>query len=734
MWESTISSLKAAMPELFELGPYKPFERTGPALWLRSIEARAVDGAPAVGTTPVLYLPGISKEQLRAAEDCPPELAALVELQYRGVMWPHVNGKDWTPFAFLVSKHGTDLDVAKDQPTLDSLARALPALMNEPLAQLAGKRLDADYFNALLAPDAVGSLLRWLNNQDAFRASRTDAEWNALCQQCVTDMQFDPRTDGPLKAAKCLAARSSTWKAVWQRFAETPTSFPGVVEWLIKAAPKQPDIFDSAEVWPSVNVANEEQLAGALKKLANVAPHEAIAGVIQLEQQHGVRRAYAWQKLGLSPLATALEPLARLASLCAQIPGAPSMQAYAATYASDTWRVDAAALSAMEACGALDHSGPVLGALRSMYLPWLEGTARHLQQLMRDAGTPPAKRESPITLAKGRVVLFADGLRLDVAQRLADRLISAGLAVTSDWEWSTVPSVTATAKPAASPVARVMYGEANDSFCARLSDTKQLVTQDRFVKALEGTGWQCLGANETGEPSGSAWTESGTLDKRGHNEGWKLARSIETELRDLANRIRSLVRAGWSELIIVTDHGWLLMPSGLPKVELKAFLTDDRWGRCASLKDGAQTDSQTFAWHWNPSVSIASPPGVGCYRANVEYTHGGVSLQEMVTPVLRVTAGADNGSAPRLIDAKWTAALCRVTLKGVTADFRVDVRTNASDPNSSLLADKQSRAPTGEGKVTVYLEDDADIGKSAEIILLDAAGQVIDSLSTTIGE
>jgi hypothetical protein len=73
-----------------------------------------------------LYLPGISREQLRAAEDCPQELAALVELQYRGAMWLHVNGKEWTPYGFLVSKHGgLDLDVAKDQATLDALAGAL---------------------------------------------------------------------------------------------------------------------------------------------------------------------------------------------------------------------------------------------------------------------------------------------------------------------------------------------------------------------------------------------------------------------------------------------------------------------------------------------------------------------------------------------------------------------------------------------------------------------------------
>ncbi len=49
-------------------------------------------------------------------------------------MWLHVNGKEWTPYAFLVSKHGgLGLDVAKDQATLDALAGRLPRCMAEPI-------------------------------------------------------------------------------------------------------------------------------------------------------------------------------------------------------------------------------------------------------------------------------------------------------------------------------------------------------------------------------------------------------------------------------------------------------------------------------------------------------------------------------------------------------------------------------------------------------------------------
>ena len=723
------------LPELFLLGSYAPEQRTGPALWLRCIEARVVDGAPPVGTTPILYLPGISREKLRAAEDCPQELAALVELQYRGVMWLHMNGKEWTPYGFLISKHGgLELDVAKDQATLDALAGALSSLMAEPLSQLQNRRLDSEFFNGLVVPDATGLLLRWLSDQETFKQRRSDAEWKAFCEQCRADFRFDPVKDGQLKAAKLLAERANSWSKVWQRFAEVPVSYPGIVGWLKRAAPNNPSMYDSAEVWPNINKSEERKLQQALESLVDRSQDEVIRRIAELETEHASRRGYPWRKLGLSPLATALEPLAQLASLCKTAPGAPTPEAYAAFYASEGWRVDAAALATMAACGSPEQHGAVLGTVRAVYLPWLETTARHLQQLIHEHGQSISKRAKPIEAATGRLILFADGLRMDVAEQLAEKLAVGGIESTHDWEWSTIPSVTATAKPAASPIAdAVRGGDAGDEFSTRLISTEQFLTQDRFVTTLKERGWQFLSSDETGDPSGSAWTEAGALDKRGHTEGWKLARSVETEVRDLVSRIGALLKAGWTEVIVVTDHGWLLVPGGLPKVELKSFLTETRWGRCAALKAEAKTNALAFTWHWNPEVMMASPPGAGCFRASMEYSHGGVSLQEMVTPVLRVKAARPTDGSARLLEAKWTGAKCRVSVGGDCLGVRVDVRTTQSDSKTSLLADKHARDTTPDGKVTVFLENDADIGMKAEIVLLDSKWQVIDSLSTILG-
>lgn len=736
-WFGVMPDLLSMIPELYQLGSYDPERRSGPALWLRCIESRAVDGAPAEGTAPILYLPGVSREQLRAAEDCPSDLAALVELQYRGAMWMHINGKEWTPYAFLVSKHGgLDLDVTRDQATLDALAGALPTLLAEPLARLRDRHLDAEFFNGLMAPDATGLLLRWMSDPDGFKQKRTDAEWKAFCQQCKTEAKLDPVKDGPLKAAELLAARANHWAKVWQRFAESPSTYAGIVEWLKRAAPKTAGMFDSAETWPTINASEEQALKIALEALTDTPQDQAINRIRELEARHAERRTYPWHKLGMSPIASALEPLAQLAELCAITPGAPTAEAFAEAYAKGGWKADAKALAALAACTAPETQAAVLGAVRSVYLPWVDSTARHLQQLIYNQGQTTTKRSGPINPAPGRLVIFADGLRMDIAQLLIERLKTVGVHAEQEWEWSAIPSVTATAKPAASPIAGGLRGaEPGDEFSPRLSSTGQPLTHARFMEALRANDWQVLGFSETGNASGWAWAECGSLDKRGHNEGWKLARSVEAEVQELTSRIRELVQAGWREILVVTDHGWLLMPGGLPKVELKAFLTETRWSRCAALKTEAQTDVQTYKWYWNPTVMMACPPGAGSYLAGVEYAHGGVSLQEIVTPVLRISAGTVIAGPARIVEAKWTGAKCRVAVSGDHAGMRIDVRVSQADPMSSLLTDKQAREITPDGKVTVFLEDDgdADSGKHAEIVLLDSEGHVIHALSSVLG-
>ncbi len=738
LWSGVLPQLREALPELYQLGAYAPAQRIGPALWLRCIEGRTIEGAPAPEVTPIFYLPGVGKETLRAVEDCSMEVAALVELQFRGNVWLHTNGKEWTPAAFLVSKHGgLSLDLANDQATREAVIRALPKLLEESVESLRGRHIDADFLNGLLAPDGVGLLLRWLSNPEAFQKQQTPAEWEAFCHQTRSDFGLDVIKDGPLKAARQLAGRNGAWEKVWTRFADSPSNFSGVVHWLRKAAPREMSLFDSdraAEVWPDHNDQAELALAAAITALGDRSQDEVIERLKSLESAGAKRRAYPWARLGMSPWAMVLEPLHRLALACGTTPGAPNPEAFATAYATTGWRVDADAIATLETSKVLDDPNPILKVVRALYLPWVDSTARHLQAQLEANGAKTSKRTPAIEPQRGRVVLFADGLRMDIAALLQSELESEGHTANRDWEWSTLPSVTATAKPAASPIsANVMGSETGEGFQTRLIATGQTLTHERFKSALAAAGWQILEPTEAGNPEGSAWTEAGAIDKRGHNEGWKLARSLADERRDLIVRINQLIAAGWKEVIVVTDHGWLLMPLGLPKVELKAFLTEDRWGRCASLKPGAQSHQQTYHWHWNEQVGIVCPPGAGSYRAGTEYSHGGISLQETVIPYVTVTSGAASKGGTRIAEAKWNQATCRVTVSGEAAGFLLDLRTSLGDPGTSLLADKQPRELTAEGKATLFLETDADIGQRAEIVLLSSNKQVIHSLPTTLG-
>jgi len=80
-WEGIIPRLQAFMPEFQVLGEYGPTRRTGPAIWLRCIIERTFpDVELPEHSTPVLHLPGVSRQTLRAARDCPDALRRQIAL------------------------------------------------------------------------------------------------------------------------------------------------------------------------------------------------------------------------------------------------------------------------------------------------------------------------------------------------------------------------------------------------------------------------------------------------------------------------------------------------------------------------------------------------------------------------------------------------------------------------------------------------------------------------------
>ena len=274
------------------------------------------------------------------------------------------------------------------------------------------------------------------------------------------------------------------------------------------------------------------------------------------------------------------------------------------------------------------------------------------------------RSQAPASLsdtAKGTVILFADGLRYDVAQKLKQKLAERGFQPELSWRWTALPTVTPTAKPACSPITDLFSGdEACQEFRPKIRDSGKDVTSDRFRQLLEERGCQSLDDKKIGQPDGIAWIEYGSIDSTGHKDGCKLAKRIQDELNGLSEIVAILLNGGGKKVKGGTDHGWLLMPGGLPKIELPKFLAETRWGRCALIKEGVKSDYPTVPWHWAETVHIAVPPGVGAFKTSLEYSHGGLSLQECLVPELTIGSAATTTAEAVVSSVKWVGLRCRI--------------------------------------------------------------------------
>ena len=730
-WEPLVPRLRAALP-LLTLGTYDPLARTGPAIWLRCMIAQTLPEADwPEAETPILYLPGISRQDLRAVSQCPQALKPLAELQYRGTLFTQKNARDWTIEAFLRSADGgLQIEVSTDAATREALPRTLLRLSDEPLASLRAEvPLSAARLNALLNPEPVRDLLLWLNDPQAQRAAKDMAAWGAFHDHCRSEFGFDPEADGVFTAAALLGQRQGAWLSVWNRFTEAPARYPALPALLRQARPsKTDDLFFDLSSWPQDNEEAETALRDDLAALPD-AVTEARRLVRELEKRHGPRRQWVWTELGQSPLASVLSALTALADATEVPLGGATPQEIAAAYSGGGWRADSAVLDALAGVEASSDVSVVKHAVNVLYHPWLRAAAEAFQQSIQRYPLPTPTAPDPTPKA-GVCTLFADGLRYDIAERLAAALEERGRAVKRDWQFTALPAVTPTAKPAVSPVAALLGPGAGFDTTVLADGVK--VTAEVLRREMIGQGYAILSGNGAAKTTEAAWSETGHLDEYGHGQGWKLALRVAEEVKSIAERVGTLLDAGWVEVKIVTDHGWLLLPGGLPKAEFPAHLAEAIKGRCARLKPTSQTDQQTVPWRWDPDVRIAVAPGIGCFVAGREYEHGGLSPQECVTPILRVRAGAGTQPTATIGSIKWNGLRCRVQVTDWAQGIMVDIRMKAADPATSLAT--VVKPVDSSGQASLVVEDEDREGEAAQIVLLDVGGNVIAKQPTTVGE
>lgn len=732
LWEGVAAAIAKARPGFFRLDEGGNRDFSGTAAWIR-YQLGNWNGQE----LPVVYLPGVQRHQFQRAVGFPDEARHLFALQFQGQFFTQQNGKDWTPLAFLSNADpGVALDVARDQGTLQAIQQQLSSILLTPAESLRGKKIEASDLHDLAVGDSVRMMLEWISDQEV------EASWSAE-QKAAFDgiakkeFGFDPRKDGRLVAAEKLVSGEGKWEVAWTRFEEAPSSnYPGMPQVLEKIHPG--DLFGSANIrLPAVNQRMEEELRASLRSVSNLSFSEAKDRLLSLAELNEGRAESVWASHGQAPLARSVQHLKRMVLAMKQGLHSQSLESLAKTYLEHGWEVDAEARRAWAVARRSEDASAVTEALRGAYLPWLQEVADLVQTKSQSYPMSSPAKAATFQPEPGSVLLFIDGFRADVAKEFLEGLNSVNFRAEIVPKWSALPSVTATAKPAWLPVAEELSGElASEKFEPSLKDSGKANSVDAFRKLLGEKGWTYLPTSETGNPSQAAWTEIGTLDKMGHSLEAKIAWQIESEIEGIKQRTWELFEAGWKKVILVTDHGWLWMPGGLPKVDLPKHLTQSKWGRCALPDPQAKHTLPQLPWFWRNDQPVVLAPGIGVFIKGKEYTHGGLSLQECLTLVItlsRVDGGKVRGCTT-INESKWTGLKLQVTLQPISQDLRIDLRSKPVDPASSLLTSTQrEKAPDQEGRLSIFIEDDSLLGQAAVLVVLQG-NDVLAKKNLTIGE
>jgi hypothetical protein len=128
-----------------------------------------------------------------------------------------------------------------------------------------------------------------------------------------------------------------------------------------------------------------------------------------------------------------------------------------------------------------------------------------------------------------------------------------------------------------------------------------------------------------------------TIDSLGHDNASDLIRHLHVEVDRLVQLIGKLHQWGYPDVHVLTDHGFVMTSGEVepPLVAMPAGRALVAKARYALLPAGAVVEAKTFPFPFDPTVRVAFPPGMACFRPEKSFTHGGIAAQEVIIPHLR---------------------------------------------------------------------------------------------------
>ena len=335
-------------------------------------------------------------------------------------------------------------------------------------------------------------------------------------------------------------------------------------------------------------------------------------------------------------------------------------------------------------------------------------------------------------------VVILDALRFEMGRDVFDRLHKTTLERRLEWSVATLPTKTEVGMSALVP---------SDEPLALAADGTKLVVRIgarvTTTKSVRDEIWRAAGFRVL-------W--NGDLEREKiederivvfHDAVDAIGETLQDDaflhyeqlITSIAKLINDLARRGYA-VIATADHGFLtLPPSSSNKLKLAKAGEDEvrkrryRISPAETLPEPVVSRSAT-ALGVEGEVIVGFPPGASIFQTQgaLGFVHGGIALQELVIPVLRVSSkkvAPANGELsfavqfPRRLTARRIAvALMAKTPVAAGTALRLRVRTS-----DDATADKKIHwTPDSQGRMvlTSWLAEDAPAGNVELQIMIDA--------------
>jgi len=401
-----------------------------------------------------------------------------------------------------------------------------------------------------------------------------------------------------------------------------------------------------------------------------------------LEETVNSRQNSFWSNEDLvdwSVPARAVETLQQIGAVDTDKAKALTSEELAQEYTHDDgwWQIDAAYRRYIDATRTATFPFPkettVKERVTGHYMSFLQGVNRPLADTLSEDPTLGTLQttfyEEFTDLEDGTAIIICDGLRYELAEAIKQNL---GRQTDFDQELGAVsavlPSITEVGMAAHLPGELGLSLDDND-LVVTSGGEKMSVKADRDER-LSGAGFEVVDMGEVNDISFEDLTESdpvprvvysGTIDKLGESLDDDAAFSqVASHVDDVERTVQRLKQAGYTRFVITSDHGFLYTDrlSDDLKVESPDLAQVVKRRFAAATSDTPLVDTDEFVEIDHealsdlgidaPDLKLLFPRSIACFKApggNMQYFHGGISLQELLVPCLTVTTGEIEESA-----------------------------------------------------------------------------------------